>query len=443
MGRHLQFQPYIIWSAILLGVLGGFGLGAHMVYVLAFGYTPGASFAAMIQVHGHLQLLGWTGLFIIGVSLYKIPRLTSAPVGPYAPKIACACVISGLIVRSAGQLGVFYSDVAERIRLAVVAGTFLESAGILVFLGILVPRTIRYRPQDGAIAAAALKPFVLVSLTGWLLYAAVTAAQGAHYYQQTGALLLDPFWNSTGTEVYIHLVLIPTCLAFSISTFPIFLRLRAPLWRVSQTAAMYFVAEIAALAGHAFELPRLGALGVFARAAAVLWTVHQIDLLRLHGTRAASTGTNRPLPARAGAGDYGQFGNFEWLIYAAYLWLVSAVLLDVANLWMGTLSASLIRHFYLLGFVTHLILGMAVRLVPGFLGKSRIAFPALVRVSFVLITLALFGRTLPHGLHLFDTSLGRVSYGFSGMVGMLALLALGINLAATVFRYRAEERQSR
>ena len=141
---------------------------------------------------------------------------------------------------------------------------------------------------------------------------------------------------------------------------------------------------------------------------------------------------------RPRAGDYGQFGNFEWLIYAAYVWLAVAVLLELSNALATPITLSLVRHYYLLGFVTHLILGMAVRLVPGFLGVSRIAYPHLVRLSFVLITASLLGRTLPQGLALMDIFWLRSAYGLSGAIGMLSLLALGINLMSTVRRFSRE-----
>jgi len=57
----------------------GFAIG-FIWAALSIALTMG--FASFIQVHGHVQLLGWTGLFIISISLHFIPRLIGAPIGP-------------------------------------------------------------------------------------------------------------------------------------------------------------------------------------------------------------------------------------------------------------------------------------------------------------------------------------------------------------------------
>ncbi len=447
--KHAPFFPPLVWSAILLGILGGFGLGAHMVFVQAFGYPISPAFPAMIQVHGHLQLLGWTGLFIIAVSLYKLPRLMSArPNSPHLSLVLLVLVAGGVVVRSCAEIAIYYSPAVQLWRYGVCLGAIMESSGIFVYLFVIVRALIRFTPNPAAFAASGIVPFLVVSLVGWCVYAWINTA-GALSFLYSPELLIDAHWTRLATGSYVYLILLPSCFAYSIGTFPIFLRLRAPNWPVKRVAMLYLLGASLQLSSSVLEgvdtdlFGRIASSsGILLRAAAVCWLCFELDLLRLRAPwvlkyRKKLNRENNP--PRDRASDYGQFGNFEWLIYAAFGWLLLAVLAELIDAIGGSVSptfvsASIIRHWYLLGFVTHLILGMAVRLIPGFLGSSRIAYPALVRLSFVLILTATIGRTLPLLFSLLEFQVFRGLYGFSGVLAMLALCCLGINLFATVRR---------
>lgn len=443
--RHLPFQPLIIWCAILFGLLGGFAIGSYLVFSLAFNIAPIKSFSSLIQIHGHLQLLGWTGLFIIGVSLYKMPRLMSCtPIRISTSYLILSSLFFGLSLRTLGQV-IAHHFILEQylLRNTVALGCCLESVGILIFFFTLFSRLIVFNAKPGAYAAASLKPFLIISFLGWFIYAALNLALAVIFTNST-SLIIDPIWNNTTTNVYIYLILLPTCFAFSISTFPIFLRLRAPIWPVERIALMYAIGSIFSLVCTTaidlnfsnIILQLLFKFGICIRAAAILWLIFEIDLLRLHDpwfTKFRENIDRENKPPRKYASDFGQFGNFEYLIYAAYLWLVIATFTELISQFVDIgISSTIIRHFYLLGFVTHLILGMAVRMIPGFLGRNRIAFPHLVRLSFLLITISILGRTVPLILGITDQSIFRLFYGFSGFFAIFAILSLGVNLVATM-----------
>ena len=104
----------------------------------------------------------------------------------------------------------------------------------------------------------------------------------------------------------------------------------------------------------------------------------------------------------------------------------------------------MIRHIYLLGFITNLIMGMAVRMVPGFLKKRRIASTKLIDGTFWLINIAVIGRVLPLLLPLtlsdvpegIDTIV-QAAFGLSGILGLLATICFAINLWKTTHSMRA------
>ncbi len=448
--RHLPFQSSIIFSAISIGLLGGFALGSYLVFILAYNIPPEKSLVSLIQIHGHLQLLGWTGFFIIGVSLYKMPRLMScAHLKKSTYYLILTTLILGLMLRTLGQIFIQYQILEQDIfRVSIFIGCLLESSGVLIFVYILFPKLVKFNAQPGAYAAASLKPFLLVSFSGWLIYAIFNIAVAANF-AVGDSIILNPIWNEIATNIYVYLVLLPTCFAYSTSTFPIFLRLRAPIWPVGKIALAYaigstfYLISVGTITFHSSNsiLVFLLQLGLCIRILATLWFVSEIDLLRIRDPwftkyRSASDRENRP--PRKFAGDYGQFGNFEYLIYSAYFWLVIASLCELVSQFVaiGT-SATIIRHFYLLGFVTHLILGMAVRMIPGFLGQNRIAFPNLVRLSLLFITISILGRTFPLVFGVTDYYIFRFLYGYSGVFAMLAITSLAVNLVTTVWLDKA------
>jgi hypothetical protein len=71
--EHAAFHRGFIWVALGMALLVGFSIGAHLTAVLGLGFVPGRGFVSFIQTHGHVQLVGWAGLFIMGISLHVLP----------------------------------------------------------------------------------------------------------------------------------------------------------------------------------------------------------------------------------------------------------------------------------------------------------------------------------------------------------------------------------
>ena len=152
-------------------------------------------------------------------------------------------------------------------------------------------------------------------------------------------------------------------------------------------------------------------------------------------------------PTRPGLPDYGEFGRFERLVYAAYIWLVlgagGEVVSGLATL-VGSpfhISPTAIRHMYLLGFMTLLIFGMAVRMLPGFWHKRHVASVALVEATYWLGNLAVGCRVLlfllPAGAwNAVPGSLlvARVAFALSGGLAWVAVVCLATNLWQTTLK---------
>jgi len=77
---HVSFgriAPYLR-SALVIASGGGFALACVLTLVPLFGIPLGSWWEALIQTHGHLQIFGWAGLFVVGVGLHFFPRLRGA-----------------------------------------------------------------------------------------------------------------------------------------------------------------------------------------------------------------------------------------------------------------------------------------------------------------------------------------------------------------------------
>src|SRR3989442_15843989 len=79
----------LLGAALLLGTGGGFVLATVLTLTLALHLSVGPWWAAMAQAHGHLQLYGWAGLFVLGEAFHFLPRLRGAP-RPADATRACA-----------------------------------------------------------------------------------------------------------------------------------------------------------------------------------------------------------------------------------------------------------------------------------------------------------------------------------------------------------------
>jgi uncharacterized protein involved in response to NO len=127
-----------------------------------------------------------------------------------------------------------------------------------------------------------------------------------------------------------------------------------------------------------------------------------------------------------------RYGPYVALIGSAYLWgSLGALLLvidGIASLLFGALPVMVdaIRHSFAVGFITLLICGIAVRLVPSFSGKA-IRSPRLVTATLLLGNLAALLRV---GSVVLASVLpgSAVFFALSGPTGLALVLCLTVNL---------------
>ena len=447
-GSHAPFRIEAVWIALWAAILGGFPLAAHLGAVIGYGFPLKTGFGAFVQIHGHLQLVGWAGLFIIGISLHFVPRLSSTPITrPGWVPFVLWCLGLGLMLRLVCHSLLPYlikDPVGVALRVIVAASGVLVWLGVLAYVAMMVRtafmdvRKVEARRE----ALYAVRPFFAMMLAGFLLYASVNATQLVHM-AVAGEVVVGKPWNDLSVRLFMGLVLLPISFAFSVRMFPLYLRLPVVKWNVRWLAYAYLLSVALHVSGFLPGNARpLGSsvphLGEALRGVIVLWFVWKLDIL----TRRQSA---RPNAAKTSVSEVDAFGRFDRHLVAAYAWLALGGFLDlVAGVTSLTgyaivVRADVLRHIYLLGFVTNLILGMAPRLIPGFVGRRRVAHPGLVTVTFWLANVAAVGRVLylvlPGWIHSHIGTVARIAqmlFAFSGMLGLVAVICLGINLRLTV-----------
>lgn len=453
-----KFEIRFIWWALGLAAFAGFAIGAHVASVIGLELSLGRGFYSFIQAHGHVQLVGWAGLFIIGISLHFIPRLAGVPIQPPSRiELILWLVSAGLLLRSVSQtLSPYLTGPYFKVCnwLAVLSG-LLEFLGIVVYLITMVQTIRRLQAESVRPALQSVKHFFQMMFSGWFIYAALNVFLLAHMAASGGAVV-EQNWNEFAIQIFLNLVLLPVAFAFSVRLFPLYLRLPAIDWSVQRIAAAYFVSvclHILPTLPFALSLPTqaplyISSAGKILKGAIVLWFIWKLDVLTRRRNpwtvhRVLHPGPERR-PTRKGLPDYGEFGKFEWLVYAAYTWLIIAVVLEMLTGlsvligWRATISSDAVRHAYLLGFITNLILGMAVRMIPGFIQKKETARPNLVAATFWLANAAAVMRILPLLLppdlaELAPTAVvvALRAFSLSGVFGMAAVICLAVNLVKT------------
>lgn len=454
-------------ASLAVALTVGFGYAAVLAVQIGFQWPMGNWWVAMLQAHGHAQLLGWIGLFIIGVSLYFLPRLAGTPLRhPRLPAWILTLLVTGIFLRAVSQpllAAGLEGSIHTGLRWTLGFSALLETTGVFCYLFLMV-MTLRHAAPDRP-ALQTVRIFLAIAVAGWGLYSLLAASLAL----QAGIgdnPLLHIAWNRFGIELFTGFVILPTAMAFSVRTFPLYLRLPAVRWPVARYGQVYLMALIlthapilAQLTGMPFasSLAHLLPIGKILRGGILLLFIWKLDILfrwyppwTVH--RIGEPGPDRR-PTRPGLPDYGEFGRFELLLYAAYAFLALAAaveLLDGAFVLFRTASPfdpDALRHTHLAGFITLLLLGMAPRMVPGFLHKRRVAFPGLVVATLVLATTAALCRIAPlllaEILHRVPGGLtvSMTAFGISGVLGWLAAAVLAYNLLQTWRNSTADTRE--
>lgn len=423
--------------ALALGLGLGAGFASALVLGLALGGVVeiGPWWTAVVQAHGHAQLTGWTALFIVGIGFFFLPRMRGTPLAmPRVGRAGAWLVGAGVALRFVAQVSLALGGPVAIAYALPVAGV-LQLAGAVGIVATLA-RTFASGPPIATRAGVVrVLPFLAPAWLCFLAASVVGVGLG------TGAMdasrgIVDPVGNRLYVELLLYGFAVPIAFGVSVQTLPLFLRLAPPHTRASQALGLaWAVAVVMRLAGTAMERASLHALGVAAGALVTIAFVLFVDVVfraRTPWTEARLpyvTGDRRPM--RPGMPDRGEYGRFEWLVRGAYAWLLAGAVLELlASAGEIAGRGALVtpdagRHAITLGFVTLLIAGMAVRMVPGF-AKRPLPAPRAVTALAITGHAATAARVVP--LLLPPGTVGEAMLSASGVLALAFVAGLAAML---------------
>ena len=117
---------------MLLGTGSGFVLATILTLTEVLHVPLGAWWSAIAQAHGHLQLCGWAGLFILGVAFHFLPRMRGAPLAiPWHVPWILGAQLIGPLFRAFSQ-PLFVATGSAEWRVLLLISGILEGVALLV-----------------------------------------------------------------------------------------------------------------------------------------------------------------------------------------------------------------------------------------------------------------------------------------------------------------------
>lgn len=415
-----QLYFIAVITSIAIAVLGGFPLGILAALGGGRDIGLGTRWTPLVQAHGHLQLVGFVGLFIVGIAYHVLPRFKNTELA--LPRLALpsiALVAAGAVLRTISQP---WSD-TDAIAALLVISAILEFAGAAAFLAVVAATLTRTQRKN-------YDRYLFVAGT-WFVAAAVMNLVLVSEIARDGISVVPASRDAPLLEMYFFGFIALFVLGISIRVLPLFLSLRPPQVRYFTPALVIYTIGLFARVGSGWLEAYSGwsqpdwllAASIYAMAAGVLVFVFGLNL-------------HRP-SVRDETSDAA--GPHELLIRTAYAWLVIALAIET---WYATkgvagdfrpdfLENGAARHALALGFVTQMIFGVGSRALPAFAGK-KLHSEKLVTIAWVLINMATILRVGP-ALFPWGSVTSRFDHiAVAGALALIALVIFGYNIMRTV-----------
>jgi len=356
-------DPTYVWyvaTALIIELIGGPAIGVLM-YLARSGALP-SHLPGLVQAHGSLQLLGWAGLFVAGMSQRLVPRLAGRPPVRSAALPLLVLLAGGALLRALGQA------VGNAPGGAVaLAGSLLSAAG-MIGVAVVLAATLGQRRSP-------LAGWVVLAWSGcawWGVWAILEVSGGVLGASQGG---LIPAWFDEPAVLVVTLGAIGSFIwAIQSRMVPIFFGRKQPtLGAVAGPAVLYNLGLLVILltlvitaAGRgvgpdgSIMSAGLGLVGV-----GVIWLAAGTGALTgvPHRLRAAS----RPLARFVVSAD-------RWAVLAGVMWVAAFAgpLIYREAPHHNLTDAAL--HAFGTGVITMLIAGMVQMVAPVF-ARARIEAP--------------------------------------------------------------------
>ena len=350
-------MTYIITGLIFMLLPGTF-LGVWNLIKISSREAAESISPAWIQAHGHAQLFGWVGTFILGIGFYSIPKLRKLrPFALWSAWLTWTLWVIGVTVR-------WFSNIYPwHWRIALPLSATLELAAFLIFFQAVAS----HRPSSGS--AKAHEPWIFVVIAATLgLLASLVLNLGASFQLALNAgspafpHLFDQRYLIVSTWGFI----VPMVWGFSARWLPVFMGLR-PL-------------------RNSFLLLALG-LNIVGVVLGFLEYLVAASILLVAGAATAVAAIRFFEPPVKPAKTVNVHPSFPVFIRIAYAWLLIAASLGVWAARVGEAPGiwGALRHALTVGCIAAMIFCVGQRILPSFCGMRVLWSPRLMLVMLVLL----------------------------------------------------------
>ncbi|HEX8910777.1 MAG TPA: DUF1858 domain-containing protein, partial [Humisphaera sp.] len=417
-------------AGIVVILTAGATWGAWLLWRIGVGgHFTGAGLQE-VNAHGHAQIYGWVGLFVMGFAYQALPRVWHTTLAhPRLAVAAFVAMLAGLVVRTAGMTT---HDLWAGAIPAAVVGGLLELAAAAI-LAVQIVLTFRR-------SLAKLEPYVgfVFVAVGWFVLQAVMDVWHT-YTTMSAATQKELLWyvatyQAPLRDLQIHGLAMSMILGVSLRMFPGIFGLPAVRARRAWAALAVLTASVV---GECvlFVAYRWSANHVLAAFLLVPW----LGLIVAAAMVALPWRLWRPTP---------EGGRSAKFVRAAYAWLaVSLVMLLLLPAYMKLTGIPFshayygaTRHAITVGFVSLMIMGMAAKAVPTLNGVDPRTLPALWG-PFLLVNVGCFLRVTTQTLT--DVHPGFFAVvGVSGTLEVIGLAWWGVGLLRVMLEGRRAAAES-
>ena len=394
-----------ILSGLFFMALPGTLLGFSNLMAISAHRGLGAMPPAWMEGHGHAQMFGWIGSFILGIGFYSQPtRRSGLPI----PIVCFVFWTAGVLLRWIGNIYEWHW------RSLLVVSSAAEFVAVLLFL---FAASHHKRPESAKDTKKAMEAWMIA------VFLSTTALTAAVIFNFVECLRLavngaTPSFPHVLDQKYLVLLgwgfLAPVVWGFSARWLPAFLAIKQPRARILKSSLVLDILGV--LAGIAGWLP-IATFLIAISAVTVVFALHLTE--RPHG-RAKVLGIHP---------------SFPYFIRIAYAWLVVAGCMSIwaafADLHGGIWGAS--RHALTVGFAATMVFSIGPRILPHFCGIIRLFSAQLMFASLLLLQAGCTLRVSsePLAYEGFSSFAWRV-LPVSGMLELTGVLVFAVNIAATI-----------
>ncbi|MDI6759669.1 MAG: DUF1858 domain-containing protein [Candidatus Brocadiaceae bacterium] len=420
---HVPFVKAAIAFAMTTGCL--YGAGA-LAYMALNGHQVGIP-RAMLEAHGHTQVYGWVGLFIMGVSYFALPRFWNTTLyKPFFAHISFFPMLIGISLVFLSRHLLLLGDYLP-FRAMGILGSLVETAAIVLFIYLLAKtyRSVqgrRFEVYEGYFFAG----------YAWFLLQSLIFVGTIVYLARTGGNTIPRLVEQPLLHLQIMGFACMVILGILTKTLPVFLGIKEP-GRTINLWVLFLLNISIALRAISLPLKELHPLNpLFSHAFLLSGCMEGLAVLmffynlRLHRIGELESGAPRR--------------EFRKFIKAALFWFfVAEAGLLTFTLHQFTTGQGVsyamfgaYRHAIFVGFISMMIVGCASKMIPMSLGTQLYSYRALFW-TFVLLNLGNLLRVTCQPLAVdYHMNALFLPLGLSGFLEYTGLCLFGYNIWKTV-----------